>query len=64
MTDIEGVGDLAELAVADAVDAGCDLLLDDLAHREGKTRVELRLFERAGWATKVRWPERLSDART
>src|SRR5207248_10597191 len=24
MTDIEGVGDLAELAVADAVDAGCD----------------------------------------
>ena len=47
MTDIEGVGNLAELAVADAVDAGCDLLLDDLAHREGETRVELRLVERA-----------------
>ena len=46
MTDVEGVGDLAELAVADAVDAGRDLLLDDLAHRRGETRVEGCLLER------------------
>lgn len=41
------------------------------AARHGATRGQvdpsaalIRLFERAGWATKVRWPERLSDART
>jgi len=51
MTDIEGVGDLAELAVADAVDAGGNLLPDDLVHRQGETRVERGLLERpAGFA--------------
>ena len=38
--DIEGVGDLAEFAVADAIDAGCDLLLDDLADSLGETSVK------------------------
>ena len=45
MTDVEGVGNLAELAVANAVDTGCDLLFDDLAHRQGETRVERCLLE-------------------
>src|SRR5207302_11269937 len=40
-----------ELAVADAVDAGCDLLLDDLADSLGETGVKGCLLERpAGFA--------------
>jgi hypothetical protein len=51
VADIEGVGDLAELAVADAIDAGCDLLLDDLADSLGETSVKGYLLERpAGFA--------------
>ena len=46
MADIEGVRNLAELAVADAVDSGRDLLLDDLAHRPGETSIERCLLER------------------
>jgi hypothetical protein len=51
MTDIEGVGNLAELAVADAVDSGRDLLLHDLAGGLGETHVEGCPLERpAGFA--------------
>src|SRR5204862_6729544 len=42
VTDIEGVGDLALLAVADAVDAASDLFFDDFAHRGGEPRLEGR----------------------
>ena len=45
VTHIEGVGDLALLAVADAVDAAGDLLLDDLAHRPREPRLERGLVE-------------------
>src|SRR4029077_14778672 len=47
VTDVEGVGDLAELAVTDAVDAGRNLLLDDLAHLSGETSVERCRLERS-----------------
>src|SRR5437867_274990 len=51
VADVEGVGDLAELAVADAVDTGRDLLFDDLVDSKGKTSIEGRLLERsAGFA--------------
>ena len=40
VADIEGVRHLALLAVADAVDAGGDLLPDDVAHRGGEAGVE------------------------
>jgi hypothetical protein len=46
VADIEGVGDLAELAVADAVDSGRDLFLDDLPHRPGETSIKRCLLER------------------
>jgi hypothetical protein len=35
VADIEGIGDLAELAVADDVDPGRDLLFDDLVDGGG-----------------------------
>ena len=43
--DIEGVGDLALLAVAHAVDAAGDLLLNDLPNGLGETRIESGLVE-------------------
>ena len=51
MTDIEGVGNLALLTIADAVDAGRELLCDDLLDSGGKARLErLRLERAAGLA--------------
>ena len=46
VADVEGVRDLAEFAVADAVDAGGDLSSDDIMHRGSETGVERRLLER------------------
>ena len=46
MTDVGGVGRLAHLAVADDVDAGRDLLGDDLIHRLGGRGLELRGVDR------------------
>ena len=46
MADIKSVGDLAEFAVADAVDAGRDLFSDDVIDRGRKTGVECRLLDR------------------
>src|SRR6516164_2919297 len=43
--DIEGIGDLAELAIADDVDASRDLLIDNLVDGCGKTVFESRLIE-------------------
>src|SRR5215831_20254474 len=43
--DIEGVGDLAELAVADDVDPRRDLLFDDFVDRGGQGFFERRLVE-------------------
>ena len=45
VADIKGVGDLALLAVADAVDPGRDLPGDDLPHGLGKPRLERLLVE-------------------
>jgi len=46
VADVKSVGDFAELAVADAVDAGRDLLLDDLVDRGGQTSIESGLVQR------------------
>ena len=45
VTNIGGVGNLAELTVADAVDAGCDLLGDNLVDAGGEPRLEGRLIK-------------------
>src|SRR4051794_30755949 len=45
MADIEGIRDLALLAVADTVDPGRDLLRDDIAHRGCEPLLERRLVE-------------------
>src|SRR5205814_9673146 len=45
VTDVEGVRDLALLAVTDAVDAAGHLLLDDFAHRGGEPGFESRFVK-------------------
>src|SRR5712691_6319862 len=45
VADVEGIGDLALLAVADAVDPDRDLFGDDLLYGRGETRLERRLIE-------------------
>src|SRR5215469_9392175 len=45
MSDIKGIGNLAEFAIADAVDAGRHLLLDDFTHSPCEIGVKRRLFE-------------------
>jgi hypothetical protein len=47
VTDVEGVGNLAELAVADAVDAGRRLLCDNLSDGVGQAAFERRLTKLA-----------------
>jgi hypothetical protein len=44
VTDIEGVGNLAELAVADAVNPGSDLLPDHVVDSGGETGIEGHLI--------------------
>src|SRR5437764_1421285 len=47
MADIEGVGNLALLAVANTVDSSGDLFGDDLLDSRGKARLERRLVNLA-----------------
>ena len=45
VTNVGGIGDLAELAVTDAVDAGRDLLGDNIADCDGEARLERGLIK-------------------
>ena len=63
MADIKGVGDLAELAVADAVDAGRDLFSDDVVDRGRQTGVERRLLDRPPGLARFQELEQVGRAR-
>src|SRR6516225_2231977 len=63
MTDIEGIRDLPELTVADAVDAGGDLLFNDLVDRCGQTLVEGGLIEVSAGLTSLEELQQLRRAR-
>ena len=60
MTDVGGVGRLAHLAVADDVDAGCDLLGDHIVDRNRRLGFEcLRVDRLAGFSTQNNVNQRL-----
>src|SRR6516165_12753267 len=67
VTNICGVGNLAEFPVADAVDAGCDLLGDNLLDVGGEPRLEGRLIKFAAGLARfeqgqqLRWPRQAAD---
>ena len=63
VADVKGVGDLAELPVADAVDAGRHLLLHDLVHRGGETGVERGLLDRPAGLARLEEFEQVGRAR-
>ena len=63
MADVEGVGDLAKLAVAYAVDPGRDLLAHDFVDRGGKTAIERRLLDRPPGFARLEELEQIGRAR-
>ena len=63
VADIEGVGDLAQLAVAHAVDPGRHLLMHDLVDRGGETGVERRLLDRPPGLARLEELEQVGRAR-
>ena len=63
VTNVGGVGDLAEFAVADAVDPGCDLLGDNIPDRSGKVRLECRLIKFAAGLSRLQQGQQLGRSR-
>jgi len=43
--NVGGIGNLAQFTVADAVDAGCDLLGDNIANGDGEARLKRGLIK-------------------
>src|SRR5437763_14425155 len=62
VADVEGIGDLALLAVADAVDADVDLLGDRLPHRRREARLECRPVERLAALARLQEGEQIGRA--
>src|SRR6516165_12039584 len=63
VTNIRGVGNLAEFPVADAVDAGCDLLGDNLFDVGGEPRLEGRLIKFAAGLARLEQGQQLRRPR-
>ena len=60
---VEGVGDLALLAIANTVDAAGHLLLDDVAHRSGDTRLECCFVKAVAGFTRLEHRQEVGRAR-
>src|SRR6476620_5740936 len=63
MADVEGVGDLALLAVTDAIDAARDLLFDNLAHRAGEPSFKRRFVEAVAGFARLEHPQQVGRTR-
>ena len=61
--NVGGVGDLAEFAVADAVDAGCHLLGDNLADCPRKARLECCLIKLAAGLPRLQKGQQIGRSR-